>query len=99
MSDDIDVEAETEKTDRPLADQCDGGPIPERFVPGRPETSRRYPTQVCYRVATNIRNTDTWKRGNTPQLKEVTDQIITFHDLGWCDACSKMEAKEKRESE
>jgi hypothetical protein len=99
MSDDIDVEAEIDKIERTLADQFNGGPIPERFVTGRPGTSRRYHTQVCYRVANNIRNTDTWKRGNTPQLKEATDRIITFHDLEWCDACSKMEAREKRESE
>jgi len=93
MSDSVDVDEEIDKIERTLLDQFDGGPIPDRFVTGAPGTSETYHTQVCHFVANNIRNSNEWKRGNTPQLKEVSERTIRYHNLEWCNSCSTMEAR------
>lgn len=99
MSDNIDVQDDIDKIERALSDQFDGGPIPERFVTGQPGTSTVYHTNVCHFVANNIRNSNEWKRGNTPRLKEVSQRTIGFHDLEWCESCSSMQARAEREAD
>jgi len=93
MNDDIDVEEEIGKIERTLADQFDGGPVPDRFVTGQPGTSTRFHTQVCHYVANNIRNSDFWKQGHTPPMKEVSDRAIEYHGLTKCPACSSLEER------
>lgn len=96
MSDD-DVQGDIDKIERTLKDQFDGGPVPDRFVTGKAGTSKTYHTQVCHFVANNIRNSNEWKRGNTPILKAVNDRTIKYHGLSKCESCSAMEAREERE--
>lgn len=53
----------------------------DRFVITPPVGADRYHTQACHYV----------ERADPDRIREATDEIVTFHDLGQCPACIVIE--------